>query len=384
LCGDGGSKVDHRVGNKIPKCCQSIPLKTPNEAIQGTLKFAKMGLDAVTLKPGSAEYEKSRRRFVNSAVPDRYPSQIIHPRSAQEVAEAVKFAKANGKHISVRSGGHLFPCQHLGHNEILIDMKNVNARFELDEKTRIINFGPGNTVQDAQTWLVSKKLFFPTGHAATVGLGGFLIAGGQGYFNPGWGMTSDRWIVQIELVTADGEIRICNVNENADLFWAARGGGMGFFAIVTKFWGRTTPAKTPYWQKWFFHGKDYYEAMNWMLDASKIMRPHHTEVMIRSQYSDKDSAGKEDEIKSKDIIISCQINLYADSLEEARDMSFPFDNCPVKGAWQMSLRETNWLELNGTSVLVEGNRLLCDSILNDPQVPRKQVLSLSYCLTVVP
>jgi hypothetical protein len=380
----GGRKPIIRVGNKIPKFVWQLHLKTPNGAIQGTLKFAKMGLDAVTLKPGSAEYEKSRRRFVNSAVPDRYPSQIIHPRSAQEVAEAVKFAKSNGKHISVRSGGHLFPCQHLGHNEILIDMKNVNARFELDEKTRIINFGPGNTVQDAQTWLVSKKLFFPTGHAATVGLGGFLIAGGQGYFNPGWGMTSDRWIVQIELVTAAGEIRICNVKENADLFWAARGGGMGFFAIVTKFWGRTTPAKTPYWQKWFFHGKDYYEAMNWMLDASKIMRPHHTEVMIRSQYSDKDSAGKEDEIKSKDITISCQINLYADSLEEARDMSFPFDNCPIKGAWEMPLRETNWLELNGTSVLVEGNRLLCDSILNDPEVPRKQVLSHLYYLTVVP
>jgi hypothetical protein len=207
-------------------------------------------------------------------------------------------------------------------------------------------------------------------------MGGFLTAGGQGYFNSGWGMTADRWIVQIEMVTADGEIRICNARENSDLFWAARGGGMGFFAVITKFWGRTIPAKTCYWMKFYFpHGRrDYYQAMDWILTSGKIIRPFETEIFVRSQYVDKDSAGMSDEIVEREVEISCQINIYADSLAEARDMLYPFEeDCPVKDIRRMDLRETNWDELNGTSVLVEGNRLLCDSILNDPAVPRKEV-----------
>jgi FAD/FMN-containing dehydrogenase len=331
-----------------------------------------MGLESIALEKGTPEYEESRKRFVNAAVPERYPSQIFEPRSTEDVAAIVKHASATGKHISIRSGGHLFPFQHLQQDEILIDMKKVNARFEYDEKTRLINFGPGQMVQEAQRWLTARKLFWPFGHAPTVGLGGFIIAGGQGFFNPGWGMTADRWVVQIEMVTADGEIRICNIRENPDLFWAARGGGMGFFAVVTKFWGRTTPAKTPYWMKWFFSGKDYEEALNWMLDSAKMMRPHHTEVMIRSAYADKDGATT-DEIVSKDVEIWAQINLYADSLEEAQDMCIPFDECPLKPLRKLELRETNWDELNGTTVLLGGNRLKCDSILNDPEVPRKQV-----------
>jgi FAD/FMN-containing dehydrogenase len=336
-----------------------------------------MTLEGIVLKPGTEEYEESRRRFVNAAVPERYPSEIVHPRSTEEVAATVKHAASLGKHISIRSGGHLFPFQHLQQDEILIDMKHVNARFEFDEKTRLVNFGPGQMVQDAQRWLTARNLFFPFGHAPTVGLGGFIIAGGQGFFNPGWGMTADRWVVQLELVTSDGEIRICNAKQNADLFWAARGGGMGFFAVVTKFWGRTTPAKTPYWMKWFFSGSQYDEALNWMLDSAKAMRPHHTEVMIRSAYADKETAGKNDDIASSDIEIWCQINLYADSLEEARDMSIPFDECPIKPLRKLELRETNWDELNGTTVLLGGNRLKCDSILNNPEIPRKQVASRS-------
>ena len=158
------------------------------------------------LEKGNPDYEISRRRFFNKGHPNRYPYQIIHPRSTEEVAAAVKHAISLNKHISVRSGGHLFPCQHLQNEEILIDMKLVNPGFEYDVSTKLISFGPGNTVQDAQEYLTSRDLFFPFGHSPTVGLGGFLLCGGQGYFMQGWGFSADRWLVQMEIVTADGEI----------------------------------------------------------------------------------------------------------------------------------------------------------------------------------
>jgi len=338
---------------------------------------------SIILQPGSEAYEKSRRRFFNNGHPDRYPHEIIHPRSTEEVAAAVKHAASLGKHISIRSGGHLFPCQHLQNDEILIDMKGVNPRFEYDPETQLINFGTGLTVQDAQEYLTPRGLFFPFGHAPTVGLGGFLLAGGQGYFMQGWGLTSDRWIVQIEMVTADGEIRICNRNENADLFWAARGGGMGFFGVVTKFWGRTARAKTLYNTHWVFSAEKYDETFNWILDSAKLMRPHHTEVAICCCYADK-YTGQGDEIQTKDVVIAVAITLYADSLEEAKSMAYPFDTCPLEPVFHLPVVETTFEELNKAQEALmpsdEGLRYKCDSILNDPTVPREKV-SFSHDMT---
>ena len=335
-------------------------------------------MDQIVHERGSEIYEKSRLRFFNNAVPDRYPYQIIHPRSTEQVAQAVKHAASLGKHISVRSGGHLFPHQHLQDNEILIDMKEVNPRFEYDEKTKQINFGPGQTSMDCQKFLTENNLFFPFGHSPTVGLGGFLLCGGQGWFFPGWGLTSDRWITQLEVVTSDGQIRICNRVENSDIFWAARGAGMGFFGIVTKFWGRTTPAKQLYMTSWTFSGSLYTEALNWILDCGKLMRPYHTELTVCSQHIDAFTGMDEgDETKSHEIMMTGIVVIYADNLEEAREMSKPFDQCDLKALHHVELRETSWEEQNMYQEMLlpsdKGQRFKCDSMLTGPEVPRKEV-----------
>jgi FAD/FMN-containing dehydrogenase len=341
---------------------------------------------SVILERGSEDYETSRRRFFNKGHPDRYPHQIIHPRSSAEVAAAVKHATSLDKHISVRSGGHLFPCQHLQDDEILIDMKNVNAKFEYDSETQLINFGPGLTVRGAQEFLTPLQLFFPFGHSPTVGLGGFLLAGGQGYFMQGWGMTADRWLIQMEIVTADGEIRICNREQNSDLFWAARGGGMGFFGVVTMFWGRTTRAKKLYNTHWVFSADIYEDAFNWILDSAKLIRPHNTEVAICVCYADK-YTGQGDEIQSKDVIIAAAVTIYADSLEEAQSMAYPFNKSPLKPVFHLPVVETTFEELNkmqeGLLPSDQGLRYKCDSIYNDPHVSRKEVHFFINRLTLV-
>jgi len=346
------------------------------------------GMKEIIYEQGSAEYEKSRVRFFNNAVPDRYPYQIIHPRSTEEVAAAVKHAVSLDKHISVRSGGHLFPHQHLQNDEILIDLKGVNNHFEFDEHTRQISFGPGLTAKDAQDFLNPRNLFFPFGHSPTVGLGGFLLAGGQGWFFPGWGLTSDRWITQLEIVTANGEIKICNRYENADIFWAARGAGMGFFAIVTRFWGHTAPAKKLYMLQWVFSGSKYHSALNWLLDSGKLLKPYHTEMTVSSQYEDAftDLDGS-DEIRPKEILLNGLVIIYADSLEEAQAMSFPFGECPEEHVAHIPLRETTWDEQNMLQEMLmppnKGLRYKCDSMLTGPEVPREEVSPLRIDLTAV-
>jgi FAD/FMN-containing dehydrogenase len=45
----------------------------------------------------------------------------------------------------------------------------------------------------------------------------------------------------MDIVTADGELVRASEKENADLFWAARGAGPGFFGVVTRFHLRLQP-----------------------------------------------------------------------------------------------------------------------------------------------
>ena len=95
-----------------------------------------------TYERGTTEYEQSRRKFLNAALPQRYPYQIVVPRCSEDVAATVKKALSLGKRLTVRSGGHLFPCQNLQNDEFLVDMKQVNPLFEYDDPTGMINLVP--------------------------------------------------------------------------------------------------------------------------------------------------------------------------------------------------------------------------------------------------
>ena len=89
-------------------------------------------------------------------------------------------------------------------------------------------------------FLEERGRFFPGGHCPTVGIGGFLLQGGQGWNCRGWGWAAEH-VEAIDVVTAAGELVRASETENADLFWAARGSGPGFFGVVTRFHLRTMP-----------------------------------------------------------------------------------------------------------------------------------------------
>ena len=87
-------------------------------------------------------------------------------------------------------------------------------------------------------FLESHGRMFTGGHCESVGLGGFLLQGGQGWNSRRWGWGCEN-VVAIDVVTADGELLHCSEREHSDLYWAARGVGPGMFGAITRFELRT-------------------------------------------------------------------------------------------------------------------------------------------------
>src|SRR5262245_47769874 len=183
---------------------------------------------------GERGYEDARRGDMwNRRVPARYPEVIAQPRTAEDVIAAVRLARQRGLKIAIRSGGHSWAATFLRDGGMLIDLSAMNS-FSINVDARIATIQPGLRGTDLNRALHRHGLFFPTGHCRTVGLGGFLLQGGFGWNSRLWGPACVS-IRGMEVVTAEGELVHASDQENAELFWAARGAGPGFFGIVTRF-----------------------------------------------------------------------------------------------------------------------------------------------------
>jgi FAD/FMN-containing dehydrogenase len=183
---------------------------------------------------GEPGYEDRRRSLVwNERVPSRMPQAIVAPGNGDEVALAVREAAAGGLRVSVRSGGHNWLGACLREDSVVLDLGRL-AAVDVDRDGRRARVGPGVTHKALADTIVRDGLAFPIGHCPSVGLGGYLIAGGAGWNLREWGMGC--WNVSaIEVVTAAGEVVVADEHQHTDLFWAARGGGAGVPCVVTCF-----------------------------------------------------------------------------------------------------------------------------------------------------
>jgi FAD/FMN-containing dehydrogenase len=172
--------------------------------------------------------------------PSRRPAAVLRAVGEADVAAGVRLARAEGLQVAVRAGGHSWAAWSVRDNTLLIDMAAFTV-MSYDEETGVVTAGPavrGGT--DLDPFLAARMRFFPGGHCPTVGIGGFLLQGGMGWNCRGWGWAAAS-IESLRVVTAEGEVAECDATQNADLFWAARGSGPGFFGVVTEFRLRTRP-----------------------------------------------------------------------------------------------------------------------------------------------
>jgi len=193
------------------------------EKLQGQVKGQVVLPDA----PG---YDDVRK--VWNAMIDRRPAVIVQCAAADDVSRAIQFAREHGLEISIRGAGHNIAGNAVCDHGMMIDLSTMTAvRVAAEQRRAYVE--PGATLGDFDKAVQAHRLATPVGINSTTGIAGLTLGGGFGWLTRQYGMTIDN-LVSADVITADGKKQRASENENADLFWAIRGGG-GNFGVVTQF-----------------------------------------------------------------------------------------------------------------------------------------------------
>lgn len=182
------------------------------------------------VRPGEADYDDVRAIW--NGMIDRKPALIARCACVGDIVSSIRFARANGLPASVRGGGHNAAGRAVCDGGLMIDL-SLMRKVEVDPAARIARVQGGAILKDLDTATLAHGLATTAGTDSRTGVAGLTLGGGLGYLARKHGLALDN-LVGVELVTADGEVLHASENENADLFWAVRGGG-GNFGVVSTF-----------------------------------------------------------------------------------------------------------------------------------------------------
>ena len=174
--------------------------------------------------------------------PSRY---AVAARGTRDVVAAVDFARKHDLRLVVKGGGHSYQGTSNAPDSLLVwtrRMKDIALHDAFVAQgctghaapTRAVSVGAGAIwaqVYDAVT--TRGGGYVQGGGCMTVGVAGLVQSGGFGSFSKAFG-TAAGSLLEAEVVTADGVVRIANACTHPDLFWGLKGGGGGSLGIVTR------------------------------------------------------------------------------------------------------------------------------------------------------
>jgi FAD/FMN-containing dehydrogenase len=200
-----------------------MPMLT--DAQMGELRGAVRGQ---VIGRGEAEYETARRVF--NAMIDRRPAVIVRCTGAADVMACVRFAREKELLVSVRSGGHGVAGLAVCDDGLVIDLSRMKT-MRIDPRRRVARCDPGLTLAEFDRETEAFGLATTMGTISMTGITGLTLGGGLGWLQGRHGLACDN-LISADVVTADGKLLLASEEENADLFWALRGGS-GNFGVVT-------------------------------------------------------------------------------------------------------------------------------------------------------
>jgi FAD/FMN-containing dehydrogenase len=240
--------------------------KQLNEAVGGNLIPVEFPLSILKADPDSSAAQTLLKNLKNPYYIGEQPGltetlgwvdawatkpsvYAVAARNAQDISAAVNFARENNLRLAVKGGGHSYQGTSNAPDSLLIWTRHMNDITIHDafvpqgcehtlQPEPAATLGAGTIDIQAYDAVTTKSgKYIQGGGCLTVGLAGLIQGGGFGSLSKNFG-TAAASLIEAEVVTADGQIRIANACTNPDLFWALKGGGGGTFGVVSKLTAR--------------------------------------------------------------------------------------------------------------------------------------------------
>ena len=198
--------------------------------VGGPIEELRAAMAGVVFTPEDPDYDQARLLW--NADADRRPAVVARCSSVPDVVAAVRYAQAEGLEIAVRCGAHSMSGQSGVDDGLVVDLSGMRE-VTVDAERKRARAGGGALISDLNAATQAHGLAVPMGIIGHTGIGGLTLGGGMGWLSRPAGLSIDN-LESVEIVVADGRVLRASVDENADLFWAVRGGG-GNFGVVTEF-----------------------------------------------------------------------------------------------------------------------------------------------------
>jgi len=178
--------------------------------------------------PWDADYDADRQETHPAF--QYYPLVIVYCACETDVLVSMGVARDAGLAVSVRSGGHRTAGYSVNTGGMVIDLSEMKG-VVLDEDRALVHVLSGTPFEVFNGALNGTGWHVPTGAFGSVCVAGFVQGGGYGYTSRTFGIQSDK-AAAFRVALASGTVVTANERENADLFWALRGGTGGNFGVV--------------------------------------------------------------------------------------------------------------------------------------------------------
>jgi len=180
------------------------------------------------VQPADHGYDSWRR--VHNGLIDRRPAVIARCRGVADLVDALHLARTLDLEVGVRGGGHNVAGHATLDRGVLIDLSPMKG-IHVDPQARTVRAQGGVLWNELNRETQLHGLATTGGVVGSTGIAGLTLGGGIGWLMPKYGLALDN-LRAADLVMADGRVVRASADDNADLFWAIRGGG-GNFGIAS-------------------------------------------------------------------------------------------------------------------------------------------------------
>ncbi len=190
--------------------------------------FTGLAIAGRIATPSDPDWDEARLAW--NLVADQRPEAVAFVESGGDIAKVVRFAGENDLRVSGEGTGH--GAVALGSLEGTILVKTERMRgVEIDPGAKTARVEAGVLVLELSEAAGAHGLSSLPGSSPDVGVTGYTLGGGLSWLGRRYGFACNR-VRAIELVSADGEQRTVDAENDPDLFWALRGGGGGYAIVV--------------------------------------------------------------------------------------------------------------------------------------------------------